>query len=166
MKNIILNGVENPYYYITRDGEVYNKEGKQLTLFKMNNGYLRVKLSRGCKRGMYTVHRLVAMTYIPNLNNLPIINHKDSNRSNNHVSNLEWCNNSYNQIQRFKNNPLNGCEKSIEQLDFDGNIIACYPSMKVAGYTTGIARQNISKVCRGLRNHAGGYFWRYTESRV
>ena len=115
---------------------------------------------------MYTVHRLVAMTYIPNLNNLPIINHKDSNRSNNHVSNLEWCNNSYNQIQRFKNNPLNGCEKSIEQLDFDGNIIACYPSMKVAGYTTGIARQNISKVCRGLRNHAGGYFWRYTESRV
>lgn len=49
MKNIILNGVENPYYYITRDGEVYNKEGKQLTLFKMNNGYLRVKLSRGLR---------------------------------------------------------------------------------------------------------------------
>ena len=166
MKNIILNGVENPYYYITRNGEVYNKEGKQLTLFKMNNGYLRVKLSRGCKRGMYLVHRLVAMTYIPNIDNFPIINHKDSNRSNNHVSNLEWCNNSHNQIQRFKNNHLNGCEKSIEQLDFDGNIIACYPSMKVAGYTTGIARQNISKVCRGLRNHAGGYFWRYTESRV
>lgn len=55
--------------------------------------YLSVRLN-DCKQ--YKVHRLVAQAFIPNPNNLPMVNHKDRDPSNNHVDNLEWCNNSYN----------------------------------------------------------------------
>lgn len=59
-------------------------------------GYRSVNLSVNCKVKTYKVHRLVAQAFIPNPNNLPCINHKDENKSNNFVSNLEWCSIAYN----------------------------------------------------------------------
>jgi len=60
------------------------------------SGYYRVTLSKNNKIKNYSVHRLVALTFIPNPNNLPQVNHKDEDKSNNSVSNLEWCSASYN----------------------------------------------------------------------
>lgn len=60
------------------------------------NGYYRVLLSKNNKIKNYLVHRLVAQTFIPNPNNLPQVNHKDENKTNNNVNNLEWCTRSYN----------------------------------------------------------------------
>lgn len=66
---------------------------------KLPNGYLKVGLSKNGKTKYYFVHRLVAEVFIPNLENKPCVNHKDCNRKNNDVSNLEWVthkeNNSY-----------------------------------------------------------------------
>ena len=59
-------------------------------------GYLMVVLIKEKKRTTYILHRLVAQAFIPNPNNLPQINHKDENKTNNVVSNLEWCDNKYN----------------------------------------------------------------------
>ena len=57
-----------------------------------SNGYISIDLSDDLhNRKGYLVHRLVALTFIPNPNNLPIVNHKDENPSNNNVNNLEWC---------------------------------------------------------------------------
>lgn len=162
MKPLIIDDVENPFYFITEDGDVYNKEGKLLTKHS-TDGYYRVKLSRGCKRGMYRVNRLVAMTFIPNPNNYPIVHHIDGDRLNNKVSNLEWVDNSNNQIERFKIYPGTKC-KPVFQLDLEGNIIHEFESPIHAEDATGIARQNISKVCRGKRKTAGGYKWRYVPS--
>ena len=61
-----------------------------------NNGYYYVVLYKNAKRTFKTVHRLVAETFIPNPKNLPQVNHKDENKTNNYVDNLEWCNNEYN----------------------------------------------------------------------
>lgn len=61
-----------------------------------SNGYLRVTLTKNKKYKHFKVHRLVAEAFIPNPNNLPQINHKDINRKNNNVSNLEWCTAKYN----------------------------------------------------------------------
>ena len=61
-----------------------------------NKGYKRINLHKNKKMKSYLVHRLVAQAFIPNPNNYPIINHKDENPSNNHVSNLEWCTYKYN----------------------------------------------------------------------
>lgn len=162
MQNIVINGVENSNYKADKEGNIYTSEGALMKQHVMGNGYLRVKLSRDCKRGMYLVHRIIAETFIKNEVNMPIVNHRDNNRANNRVDNLEWCDNSYNQKQRYLSGGHVGTKrKKVYQLSLSGKFIAEYDSPIDAEKVTGVARQNISKVCRGLRQSAGGYKWKY-----
>ena len=71
-------------------------KGKVLISEKNTRGYLSVVLSYNGKHKAITVHRLVAQAFIPNPNNLPEINHKDEDKTNNNVENLEWCDHKYN----------------------------------------------------------------------
>ena len=90
-------------YYITKNGEVYSiLNGKKRRLKTQINqkGYERIII----RKKSYQIHRLVAENFIPNQNNLQQVNHKDGNKLNNCVDNLEWCNNSYNQIHAWNNN--------------------------------------------------------------
>lgn len=163
---LIINGEINPYYYITSDGEVYNSEGHKMTKFMTHDGYNRVKLSKGCKRGMYRVCRLVAMTFLDNPNNYPMVNHKNEIRDDDRVENLEWCNNSLNQLQRFKTKVGTKC-RPVKMIDLEtGEVIKEFISAIYAEKETGIARQNIYHVCRGHRNTAGGYKWEYSVPSV
>lgn len=66
-------------------------KGKVLTPFYTKWGYKRIGLSQNGKVKFYTIHKLVAETFIPNPENLPCVNHKDGNKENNNVNNLEWC---------------------------------------------------------------------------
>ena len=98
------------FYYIEPNGDVYSmdrivedKDGKirfyegQLLKPRINmHGYYQVSLCKNGTRKHYKVHRLLALTYIPNPNNYPQVNHKDCNRQNNDLNNLEWCTNEYN----------------------------------------------------------------------
>lgn len=78
-------------YLITESGEVYNKDGKKLKLNRWGTtDYLCACLCHKGKAKTFGVHRLVAIAYIPNPENKPCVNHKDGNKKNNHVSNLEW----------------------------------------------------------------------------
>ena len=82
----------HPDYYITEGGEVYSTKRNGMRLLKQvttNKGYNRVSLGSS---KLHSVHRLVAEAYIPNPDNHPHINHIDEDKSNNSVSNLEWCN--------------------------------------------------------------------------
>lgn len=83
-------------YFVTESGEVWsNHRGKmkQLKPQLTHKGYLKVMFRN---RKGYFIHRLVGITYILNPNNLPQINHIDANKTNNNVTNLEWCDNDYN----------------------------------------------------------------------
>lgn len=92
---------EEPQYEVSKDGRVRNKEtGLEKSLRYDRYGYLRVTLYPSGKT--YTVHRLVAMTFIKNSKNLPAINHKDGNKENNSVNNLEWCTNKHNTQHAMK----------------------------------------------------------------
>lgn len=89
-------------YYITENGEVYssfNGKKRRLKTQITEKGYERIKI----QGKMYQIHRLVAMNFIPNPNNLPQVNHKDCNKLNNCVDNLEWCDNSKNQKHAWDN---------------------------------------------------------------
>lgn len=86
-RKAVINGKENEFYYVDTLGNVENVEGHVMTQFKTRNGYMRVKLSRGTKRGMYLVHRIVAETFIDNPDELPIVNHLNSVR---HDSGYSW----------------------------------------------------------------------------
>ncbi len=103
MKDII--GFEGKYK-ISEDGEIWSvKRNKFLKPFHKNGGYVRICLyvekDKKIKGIQYSVHRLVAQTFIPNPLNYPQINHKDGNKTNNKVSNLEWCTPSQNQKHAY-----------------------------------------------------------------
>ena len=72
------------------------RKGKILKFSTNRRGYLKAHLSLNNKVKTYLVHRIVAISFIPNPDNLPEVNHKDEDKTNNSVDNLEWCNRSYN----------------------------------------------------------------------
>ena len=80
----------------TKGGVLVEVPERILKLNTDKDGYKEAALSKDAKLYYFRVHRLVAFAFIPNPHNLPLINHKDENPANNEVSNLEWCNQSYN----------------------------------------------------------------------
>lgn len=134
----------------------YNRKGiEYLVAQDLRRGYLRVALIKNGIRKYYSVHRLVAEAFIPNPNNLPCINHKDENKQNNKMDNLEWCTHSYNKMY--------SAHKSIVQLAFDGTIIKKWNSIKDASITLSLPNSHITSVCKGYRNSCGGFKWKYME---
>lgn len=118
-------------YLIGEDGSITRKErmgtrrnyvnSYVLTQFENSNGYLRVTLNLNGKAKQYLVHRLVAKAFIPNPDNKPDVNHKDGNKYNNKVSNLEWVTKSENEIHKHrelgkKNKPLYGEKSHLSKL--------------------------------------------------
>ncbi len=93
-------------YYVTESGEVI-RNGKVRKTKTTKEGYLRVTLTVNSKQYTYMVHRMVGECYIPNPNNLPQIDHIDFNKSNNHVSNLEWVTRSENILRAHKAGRIN-----------------------------------------------------------
>lgn len=160
----------NGKYCISNYGNVKSvnyhnsKIQKNIKSNKDKQGYLRIKI-----HGItYKVHRLVALVFIPNPYNFPCVNHKDENKSNNHLDNLEWCNHSYNAkygksaIERANKLRNGACSKKVEQLDKKtGEIIQEYPSANEIQRIKGYERGNINKCCRGERKTAYGYKWRF-----
>lgn len=139
-----------------------NTNGKILKPIKDKDGYFRVTLSKNNVRKNYFVHRLVAQSFIPNVCNLPQVNHKDVNPSNNRAENLEWCNSKYNNTygDRLKRLSKN-LSKPIIQYDFNLNYIKEWISAKEASTTLNINRTNIVSCLKGKRNFAGNYIWKY-----
>ena len=93
-------------YEISNLGRLRNaKTHKILKANKIGRGYLGVCVSLGSRNNhkMIRIHRAVAESFIPNPNNLPQVNHKDGNKLNNCVDNLEWCNNQYNSQHAWDN---------------------------------------------------------------
>lgn len=90
-------------YIVSSDGKVYStnnigraKYHKEISQRKNSDGYMQITVGKTGHRGQYRVHRMVAEAFIPNPDNLPEVNHKDNNRTNNCVDNLEWCTHVYN----------------------------------------------------------------------
>lgn len=134
-------------YEITKTGEVINlKTGRILKSQPNNKGYLRVQL---CGK-RYFVHRLVAEKYLPNPNNLEQVNHKDGNKTNNNVENLEWVSNETNHIHAVKSELLLSGEKcSWSKLNWDKvNFIRENPqiSAKELAETFGVSVSTIRDV--------------------
>ena len=140
----------------------------------ITRGYCYVSLSNNGILKKYRVHKLVAQTFIPNPNNLPIVNHIDENKSNNRVDNLEWCTQYENVHKYFDTKPKKPKKPSnkiknyhiprkILQLDKNGVIINTWNSMMDIQRTLGIRSGNISACCNKIKPTARGYIWRYAD---
>lgn len=132
-------------------------------------GYQAVTLSKNSKAKSFLIHRLVATVFIPNPDNLPQVNHKDENTSNNCVSNLEWCDQKYNSnygtskkriSEKLKNGILS---KPVEQYDKKGNYINEYPSAIEASRCLNLNVSGIVSCCNNnlKYKHCGGFQWKY-----
>lgn len=175
-----IPGCEN--YQVSTWGNVRTKRSfKLLKTFTSKRGYKHITIKINEKYVRTGVHRLVALTFIPNPNNYPIINHKDEDPSNNTCGNLEWCTPSYNvnygtrnarASKKMKENwRAKGCgdkpdlrktrykSKRVAQYDMQGNLIDIYDSIAEAETVTGTCHSSISRATRGLQNYAYGYKW-------
>ena len=130
-------------------------------------GYIRVYLSKNNVDKYVPVHRIVAMAFLPNVENKPQVNHIDGNKENNSVENLEWCTNGENQkhayAHKLNHRSDNSGRAKIPVVCIDpltGKPIEVYESYHDAQEKTGISYQNIVKVIRGERQLAGGYKWK------
>ena len=84
----IIPNYEN--YQISNFGNIKNEKGNILKFSKNKDGYCQVNIYKNLKQKCFKVHRLVALHFIYNINNLEFVNHIDNNKSNNHYLNLEW----------------------------------------------------------------------------
>lgn len=104
-----MGNIKSPDFVLqVPTGQKYIRKGKILKPYKSKKGYLNCDLRINGKRKNVQVHRFVALAFIDNPENKPQVNHKDGNKTNNCVENLEWCTNSENQIHAFKNNLQKG----------------------------------------------------------
>ena len=160
-----------PDYLIYNDGKIYSKKtNKFLTPFKKSTGYYAVNLYNfNGEPKMFFVHRLVAEAFLENPNNYNNINHKDEDKSNNSLSNLEWCDHSYNENYGTKKQremqtktetkKINGRKKN-GQFDLNNNFIREWDSLTEASKQLNISIGNISSVIHNKRNQAGGFIWK------
>ena len=150
------------------------RKGRILKKNIATTGYYSINLSKNGKIKYVRVHRLVAEAFIPNPNNLPCINHKDGNKLNNEISNLEWCSYSYNNSEAYriglKQNKYKGkygkdaqFSKPLLQFSMNGELIREWENANQVKRELGFCAENIRSVCNGRRKQANGYKWKYKE---
>lgn len=152
-------------YQISNLGRVKKINKSNIIICKPSidtSGYKQIVLTKNKKRKSYKIHRLIAQAFIPNPNNLPQINHKDENKLNNDVSNLEWCTLQYNCNYGSRNyRCTRHRQHRVQQYNKQNNLVREYLSLKEAEKITKIKYQQISRCCRNKQKSAGGYIWKY-----
>lgn len=106
----------------------------------------------------YDVHRLVAETFLENPHGLPCVNHKDENKQNNSVDNLEWCTAKYNSNYGHAKEKL--CRRVLKY-NKNGELIGEFPSVNSAAADVGGYPGNISSCCKGTLKTAYGFIWKH-----
>ena len=149
-------------YLISSHGRIlgigtYNtcKKGELIKQFKKNgrNGYMQVRLYDGGRAKTFEVHTLVAKAFIPNPNSLPMVNHIDKDKTNNHIDNLEWCTNKYN--IRYSQT------KKVDVYTKDGEFIETLDAIIDAEAKYNIDHSNISRCCKSAHRTCKNYQFRF-----
>lgn len=159
-------------YLVSNKGDVislnYKNTGTKKALKPQErNGYLLVNIKVDGTRHTFLVHRLVAQAFIPNPNNLPQVNHKDENKANNSVSNLEWCSAKYNANYGTRNEKVSkaqDCTKTpIMQYDKNMNYINTFESIHEAASELDLKVSNIWSVLnnKNRMKSTGGFVFKY-----
>ena len=164
-----IKGFEGKYQ-ISNMGRVkslnYRHTGKEKILksYDYGQGYLYVHLCKDGKRKQCRINRLVAQAFISNSDNLPEVNHKDENKKNNCVENLEWCSKSYNiNYGTGSKRSAEKRSKPVFSVDKESGLIMWWQSANEAGEVLGIRQSHITECCKGKIKSAGGHYWFYAD---
>jgi hypothetical protein len=142
------------------NGSSNNSKERFLKSTKNTCGYLFVILYKEGKGKSHKVHRLVAQAFLPNHNNLPQVNHKDEDKTNNRVENLEWCDAKYNNNYGSRTEKR---RKPILQFTKNNEFVRRWDSIIEVEKELGFKHSNISKCCKGKNKSVGGFIWGYAD---
>lgn len=144
----------------SRSGRTKRLKGQQMKLtYSKSSGYMVVNLRKFGASEVIPVHILVATMFLPNPYDYPMVNHKDGNKTNNHVENLEWATYSHNNIHALENNLRKPRGIPVMQCTLDGYLIEVYDSVFQAARETDISAGSISQCINHHTYTAGGFVW-------
>lgn len=144
---------------------------RTLTFFKAKNGYLFTPVNVNGKQRIIYAHRVLAIAFIPNPDNLPQVNHKNEDKSDNRLENLEWCSRQYNINYSYRRHHATGHPRKACAAYLDGVLVMRFDSAAEAarhlnekrGVKGKVGRGNISAACRGELKTAYGYTWTFIK---
>lgn len=163
-----------PGVYFDENKNLLRINGEPVEFNISTDGYCRFAV----KKKKYRLHRALALAFIPNPLNLPQVNHKDGNKLNNSLDNLEWCSAQGNIQHAYdkglmkgnwkgKKSALSPHRKKVDQLTLDGDFIKTWECARDASRAIkGRDQTEIINVCRGKRPYTLGYKWRYHEQQT
>ena len=181
-----IEGYEGKYEIssLGRVKSLTDKNGKNRELILKprvsKNGYLYLNLWESSKGRAKKIHRMVAEAFLPNPENLPVVNHLNCVKTDNRVENLEWTTHSGNALHASQNGRLrnqwgennamygkhgkdNPCSKTLVQKTLDGAVVAIWENSVIAAEKLGVCRHSLTRCARGERKSAYGYIWEYKE---
>lgn len=158
----------NVYSVVRKDARGNKIGGRMLKPSPNTGGYLHLQLCKNGIREDKLIHRLVLEAFVENPNNLPDVNHRDEVKTNNELSNLEWCDARYNnnygtRIERFTQT----LSKKVRAVNVETGEVLTFSSTSGAG-RKGYHQGSVSQACRGVYNIGGGnlyrgYRWSYEK---
>lgn len=175
----VVRGIDfTGYYEVSRFGNVRSIDrwvhlknggkkfvyGSDVSKQEDKDGYLKVCLCYNGREITVPIHRLVALSFIPNPSNLPCVNHKDENKKNNDVNNLEWCDYKYNNNYGTRLQKVLDKESiPVVQLSMNGEFIKEWPSMMSIQENENFSESSLA-VCLSKKRYVhGGFIWIKSE---
>lgn len=154
-------------YAITSCGKVWSYSLNRFFDFDKDwKSYVRVSLFKDGKSKHFQVHRLVAQAYIPNPDNLPCVNHKDENKLNNCVNNLEWCTVAYNNNYGTRNKKISIAKEKYKKRCICVETGEVFNSIKEAKKLKLNNKGALWACLNGINETCGGYHWKYYDEEV
>lgn len=157
--------LEHPNYEVNSKGEIRHKIRKHILKPRSNKGgYMYVNFKVNGKNTNFAVHRIVANAFLPNPNGYIEVNHKDYDKTNNCLENLEWVSSSTNKRHAFlKQGNRDSRAKGVNQFSKDGKFIKTFSSVTEAAKEMNCCVSAISNCCLGRTKTSQGFRWSFIE---